>query len=345
MNQDWQNFLSQQGARLQDGIVLDFGDLQAELLAARDSTIICDLSQYGTIRVSGEEAQKFLQNLLSNDISAVNAGTAQLSSFNSPKGRMLATFTVWQSGGGYLLQLPLSLAAAMHKKLSMFVLRSKVKISNASDETICLGLAGKDASMLIKNLWNSAPESDWSVLQKDGYCVLRLSADRYLISTTVSQATELWGKLNKHAKKSSSACWDWLTIRAGIPVVTPATQELFVLQMANLDVLGGVSFKKGCYPGQEIVARTHYLGKQKRRMFLAHIDSDITPVAGNELFSPDMPDQPCGTVINACMAPGGGYDLLAVIQIASHEANRVHLISAQGSPLKFLQLPYPLPAD
>jgi hypothetical protein len=345
MNQDWQNFLSQQGAHLQDGVVQDFGNLQAELLATRDSTIICDLSQFGTLKVTGEEAQKFLQNLFSNDISAVNAGSAQLSSFNSPKGRMLATFTVWQSNGDYLLQLPLSLAAAMHKKLSMFVLRSKVKISNVSDEAICLGLAGKDADKLIHELLGTLPENNWSVLQKDSICVIRLSADRYQISTTVSQATVLWDKLSKHSKKSGSACWDWLNIRAGIPVVTPATQELFVLQMANLDVLGGVSFKKGCYPGQEIVARTHYLGKQKRRMFLAHIESDITPEAGNELFSEDMPAQPCGTVINACRAPDGGHDLLAVIQIVSHDANRVHLESIQGSLLQFMQLPYSLSAD
>lgn len=345
MNQDWHSFLSQQGAHLQDGVVQDFGDLQAELLAARDNTIICDLGQLGTLRVTGEEAQKFLQNLLSNDISAVNTVTAQLSSFNSPKGRMLATFTVWQSGGDYLLQLPLSLTAAMHKKLSMFVLRSKVKISNASDEIIYLGLAGKDAGKLIQELFGALPENNWSVLQKDSVCVIRLSAERYQISTTMPAATALWDKLSKHTQKSGSACWDWLNIRAGIPVITPATQELFVLQMANLDALGGVSFKKGCYPGQEIVARTHYLGKQKRRMFLAHIESDITPVAGNELFSEDMPDQLCGTVINACKAPDGGYDLLAVMKIVSHDANRVRLKSIQGSLLQFMQLPYSLPAD
>jgi folate-binding protein YgfZ len=344
MNQDWQNFLTQQGARLHGGAVQDFGNLQAELLATRDSTVVCDLGQFGTIKVTGEEAQKFLQNLLSNDISAVNAKTAQLSSFNSPKGRMLATFTIWQQGEDYFLQLPRSLTAAMHKKLAMYVLRSKVKVSDASDETVSLGLSGSAAAELIKQEFNATLEQDWAAAQHEHGCVIRIAANRFQISTTTQQAVNLWRKLTASAQPVGSACWDWLNIRSGLPVVTPATQEQFVLQMANLDVLGGVSFKKGCYPGQEIVARTHYLGKQKRRMFLAHIASDITPEAGNELFSEDMPEQPCGMLINACAAPGGGFDLLAVMQISSHETNKVRLKSIQGAALQFLPLPYVLPS-
>ena len=345
MNQEWQKFLIQQEANLQNDVAVDFGNLQAELIAARDSTIVCDLSQFGTLSISGEEAQKFLQNLLSNDIGTVNTSSAQLSSLNSPKGRMLATFTVWQTNEGYYLQLPLSLAAVIHKKLSMFVLRSKVKVSNVSDDLISIGLAGVNAAKLIQEHFGSAPENNWSVLQKDNVCVIRLSANRYQITTDIPQATTLWNKFSKQAQKAGSACWDWMNIRDGIPVITPATQELFVLQMANLDVLGGVSFKKGCYPGQEIVARTHYLGKQKRRMFLAHIESDITPEAGNELFSTDMPDQPCGTIINASCSPYSGFDLLAVIQISSRNTSEVHLKSVHGSLLQFKQLPYTLPSD
>ncbi len=344
MNQDWQNFLIPQGAHLHEGIVQDFGNLQEELLATRDSTVMCDLSQVGTIKVSGEEAQKFLQNLLSNDIGTVNANTAQLSSFNSAKGRMLATFMIWQSGTDYFLQLPRSLTAAMHKKLSMYVLRAKVKVSDAGDEMVSLGLSGSAAAELIKQHFGATLEHDWKVAQHETGSVIRIAANRYQINTTPQQATGLWNKLAAAAKPAGSGCWDWLNIRAGIPVVTPVTQEQFVLQMANLDLLGGVSFKKGCYPGQEIVARTHYLGKQKRRMFLAHIDVAGTAEAGNELFSGEMPEQPCGMVINAAAAPGGGFDVLAVIQISSHEANKVHLQSVQGAMLHFLPLPYALPA-
>jgi hypothetical protein len=345
MNQDWQNFLTQQGAQLNEATVQHFGNLQTELLSTRDGTVLCDLSQFGTIKVTGEEAQKFLQNLLSNDINTVNNKTAQLSSFNSPKGRMVATLLIWQQGTDYYLQLPRSLTVAMHKKLSMYVLRSKVKVSDASDEIVCLGLSGESAAQLIQQNFNVILEQDWAVAQIDNGSVLRLAENRYQINSTITQATKLWNDLTKEAQAAGSPCWDWLNIRAGIPVVTPATQEQFVLQMANIDILGGVSFKKGCYPGQEIVARTHYLGKQKRRMYLAHVASDTVPVAGNELFSEDMPGQACGMIMNVSTAPGGGFDLLGVMQISSHENQHVNLNSAQGEKLHFLTLPYAFPSD
>lgn len=345
MNQEWQNFLTQQGAQLHGGVVQHFGNLQTELLSTRDDTVLCDLSQYGTLEVSGEEAQKFLQNLLSNDINLVNAKTAQLSSFNSPKGRMVATLLIWQQGTDYYLQLPRSLVVTMHKKLSMYVLRSKVTVGDASEDVVCLGLAGKNAAQLIQKNFNVTLEQDWAVAQIDNGSVLRLDENRYQLSTTIPLAISHWNTLSKAAKAAGAPCWDWLTIRAGIPVVTPATQEQFVLQMTNLDILGGVSFKKGCFPGQEIVARTHYLGKQKRRMYLAHVEADDVPVAGNELFSEDMPAQACGMVINVSHAPGGGFDLLGVMQISSYDNQHVHLNSAQGEKLNFLPLPYAFPAE
>jgi folate-binding protein YgfZ len=138
-------------------------------------------------------------------------------------------------------------------------------------------------------------------------------------------------------------CWDWLNIRSGIPVILPQTQEKFVAQMANFDVIGGVSFKKGCYPGQEIVARMQYLGHLKRRMYLAHLDTDEIPQPGDELFSADMEDQASGMIANASPAPGGGCDVLAVVQITSRDTQTVHWKSPHGEALHFLPLPYPLP--
>lgn len=344
MNQDWQNFLMQQGAQLHDGIVQHFGNFQDELIETRDGTVLCDLSQFGTLKVSGEESQKLLQNLLSNDINAVNAKAAQLSSFNSPKGRMLATFLIWQQAENYVLQLPCSLTAAMLKKLSMYVMRSKVKISDASDEMVSLGLSGLHATSLIQKHFNASLQQDWSVLQHENIAIIKIAANRYQLNTYAAHASDLWKKLATDAKPASSSCWDWLNIQAGIPVITPITQEQFVLQMANMDILDGVSFKKGCYPGQEIVARTHYLGKQKRRMFLAHVQADNAS-AGDELFSAEMPGQACGMVMNACAAPGGGFDVLAVMQINSRENQEIHLHSLQGAQLNFLSLPYSLPSS
>ena len=354
MNQAWQEFLSQQHATLRDGVVQHFGDAVAELNSTRDSTVLCDLGQFGILKVAGEDAQGFLQNLLSSDVKAVSAAQAQPSSFNTAKGRMLATFLIWQAGSDYFLHLPRTLCSGIQKKLSMYVLRAKVKISDVSDEMICLGLSGPGAAALLQEYFGSIPQGALQVGQHETASVIRGGAQRFQVNTTPQHAPALWQQLISlpspagggaggwgNARPAGSVCWDWLNIRAGIPVITPATQEQFVPQMANLEQIGGISFKKGCYPGQEIVARMQYLGKLKRRMFLAHLDGDAVPQAGDELYSADMEGQTSGMVVNATAAPGGGCDLLAVVQISSRESHTVHWLSRQGPPLQFLPLPYP----
>ncbi len=346
MHPDWQDFLQQQGAALDGGIVQHFGDASGELLAARDNTVLCDLSQFGTLRVSGEEAQSFLQNLLSNDIREVAAGRAQLSSLNDPKGRMLATFLIWRDGGDYLLQLPRPLCEPIRKKLSMYVLRAKVKVADASGDVVVLGLSGPSAQELLAKLFGELPDAPYGVASTGEASMIRLGESRFQIATAAQYAPAIWQTLALHAQPAGSACWDWLAIRAGIPVVLPATQEQFVPQMSNFEVIGGVNFKKGCYPGQEIVARMQYLGKPKKRMYLAHVDGPTDnnkgPQPGDHLFSADMEGQSSGMVVNAAPAPGGGHDLLAVVQIASHDAHPVHLGAPDGPRLQFHPLPYPL---
>jgi folate-binding protein YgfZ len=342
MNQAWQQFLAAQHAQFEEGAVRHFGDAAGELAAARDSTVLCDLSHFGALKVSGEEAQGFLQNLLSSDVKAVTPAQAQLSSFSTAKGRMLATFLLWQTGGDYYLQLPQSLVPALHKKLSMYVLRSKVKVADASDELVFLGLAGKSAGTLAKETFASVPEAVMGKADCGNASVIRLDAERLLVVTTPGQAAELWKPLACGARAAGAAVWDWLAIRAGVPVILPATQEQFVPQMANLELIGAVDFKKGCYPGQEIVARMQYLGRLKQRMYLAHVAGDVMPRPGDALYSAEMEGQHSGTVANAAPAPGGGWDVLAVVQVSSREGQTVHLGSLQGPALEFQALPYPL---
>jgi folate-binding protein YgfZ len=305
--------------------------------------VLCDLSQFGILKVSGEEAKGFLHNLFSSDVNALTLENALPSSFNTAKGRALATLLIWREGADFLLQLPQSLIAAIQKKLSMYVLRSKVKIENASDSIVCLGLSGAHAATLLQQHFPALPQNSLDIVHHDDISLIRLGTDRFQLNTTPHHAPALWQQFSTDAKPVGSPCWDWLNIRAGIPVILPQTQEAFVPQMANLDLIGAVNFKKGCYPGQEIVARMQYLGKNKRRMYLAHVDGDTAPQAGDELFSMEMEDQSCGTVVNAQTAPGGGHDLLAVIQIASHDAFPVHLGGLNGARLQFQPLPYTLP--
>jgi folate-binding protein YgfZ len=346
LNPNWQTFLEQQRAQIQEGVVQDFGNATAERFATRDGTVLCDLSQFGMLKVSGDDAQSFLQNLCSNDIKAVTPQCAQLSSLNTAKGRVLATFLVWQNGADYFLHLPGALLAPMQKKLTMYVLCAKVKIEDVSTQLVCLGLAGKAAEALLPANIGAPPQAALGVEQHASASIIRIDDKRFQVITTAEQAPALWSQFSAGARPVGSSCWDWLNVRAGIPVVLPATQEQFVLQMLNLDILGGVSFKKGCYPGQEIVARMHYLGKLKQRTYLAHVASDIAPQPNDPLYSDDYADQISGNILNAAPAPDGGYDVLATLHVSSVIAARsVHWQSPQGVPLNFQTLPYPFPVE
>lgn len=343
MNSRWQNYLEQHGAIIDAGIVQNFGDPTTELRSTADHTLLYDLGQYGMLRVSGEDAQSFLQNLLSNDIGEATSSRAQFSSLNSAKGRMLSSFTIWRDGDDYLLQLVRELTGNVRKKLGTYVLRAKVKITDMSDEMIVMGISGADAYKILNKIFGSAPTQPYACFNGNVGCVIKIDDARFQIITPLSQAETLWSAISLHAKPVGAPCWEWLNIRSGIPTILPPTQDLFVPQMINFDLIGGINFKKGCYPGQEIVARTHYLGKLKRRMYLAHIDTVDAPQAGDELFSAEMEGQACGTIANTAPAPDGGYDVLAVAQMSSQQSQTVHWKSMQGVVLQFLPLPYTLP--
>lgn len=345
MNLNWQTFLTRHGAVIAADKVEHFGDAAGELRATAQDTVLCDLSQFGILKISGEEAQSFLHNLFSSDVKALTPQHALRSSFNTAKGRALSTFLIWRTGADYFLQLPLELTATIQKKLSMYVLRAKVKIEDASDEVVSLGLSGAHAQEVLGKLFGELPQMNLGIISTEQGRVMRISDTRWQIDATVEQAPALWDTLVQHAQPVGSTCWDWLDIRAGIPVILPQTQEQFVAQMLNLDLIDAVNFKKGCYPGQEIVARMQYLGKLKRRMYLAHLDSTDNPQPGDELFSADMEGQASGMIVNTAPAPSGGYDVLAVVQISSRDTQTLHWKSLQGAALQFLPLPYPLPQN
>ncbi len=304
--------------------------------------MLCDLSQFGTLRVSGEEAQPFLQNLLSNDIREVSSTRAQLSSLNTAKGRMLATMLIWREGDDYLLQLPRSLCESIRKKLSMYVLRAKVKVTDASDEIISTRAvrrecAGDFARAIRRTAATPVRLHRHRTRQRNKYQRHALADQhpRYTRRRTVGGTQPACAAGRQYLLGLAQHPFR----HTGHPA---ATQEQFVAQMVNLELIGGVNFKKGCYPGQEIVARMQYLGKLKRRMFLAHMDCSDAPQAGDELFSADMEGQASGMIVNAAPAPGGGYDVLASVQTSSRETHTVHWKSLQGAELQFLPLPYPV---
>ncbi len=345
MHRDWQQFLETQGARIASGRVTDFGDPAAERQAAAQGEVIADLSHYGLIRVSGEDAREFLQNQFGNDVNAVSDSQAQLSSYSNAKGRMLAIFHLFLRDGDYFLVLPADILDATLKRLRMFVLRSQVNLEEASDALARFGLAGARASTLLADTVGSVPERDWQVRHQDGLSVLRLPGPppRFEIHGPAEAVVALWQRLARQATPVGAAVWTWLNIRAGLPDLHAETVEAFVPQMANLEALDAISFKKGCYPGQEVVARMHYLGKLKRRMYLAHADTAELPAPGSAVFA-EGEDQAAGKVVEAAPAPAGGVDLLMVVQIASAK-NPLHLGAPAGPALTLEALPYTVLAD
>jgi folate-binding protein YgfZ len=237
--------------------------------------------------------------------------------------------------------LPEALRESIQKRLSMFILRSKVKARDAGAEWVRLGINGPDAAALVAEVLGvAAPEGMMAMAHGEQAFTLRLGDGRFDLFIAPDAAPAAWEKLAARARPVGAPAWDWLMVQAGVPVVLPQTQDHFVPQMANMEILGGVSFNKGCYPGQEIVARSQYLGKVKRRLHLAHLDAEARP--GDELFAPDPADQSAGLIANAAPAPEGGWDVLAVVMNPSVEAGEVRLKSRDGAKLVFKPLPYPV---
>jgi len=299
-----------------------------------------ELTQFGLLGFTGNDARAFLHGQLSCDVERLGAGHACYGSYNTPQGRVLASFLLWCDVRGYFMQLPRSLCTSICQRMAKFILRSKVKAADLSAEHTLIGVAGGHAATILKAMFSAIPKAPLTLSSEREANVLRLDAQRFVIAAPIAQAPALRAALAKDAAAVGESAWDWLDIRAGIPYVTPATQERFVPQAANLDLIGGVSFEKGCYPGQEIVARMHFRGKLKERMYLAHIAAVTAPRPGDRLYSAEMGDQATGTIVNAAPSSGGGYDALAVIHISSVHAGNVRLGAPDGPLLTFLPLPY-----
>ena len=342
MNPDWLAFLASRGANVADGVVRDFGDAARERAAAASGSVVADLSQYGLLAASSPDAREFLHAQLSCDVENLADDAAAYGAYCTAKGRVLANFLLWPEAGKFLMLLPRSLAAGIRKRLQMFVLRSRVTLADCSDDRVVLGLAGAGAPAAAMALAGAVPAGSLKTSHGGGATAVEIDGGRFVVIAPVAQAAAAWDRVAGALTPVGAPCWEWLEIAHGLPWITAATQDQFVPQMANLELIGGVDFHKGCYPGQEIVARTQYLGKPKRRLFLAHVDAQASPAPGGTLVA-DGAEQSAGTVVNAAPAPQGGFDLLAVVQTASADTATVRLGSPDGPALRFRPLPYAVP--
>ena len=346
VNEMWKSFIRNQGAVLEGDRVQHFGHPAEERRAAAHGHVLVDLSDFSLIRARGDDTQNFLNGQLSNDIRQLDATHSQLASWCSPKGRMMVIFRLFRRGDDTLLQLPSTLLESTLKRLRMFVMRAKVTLESVDAELVSIGLSGPDAKKILTDAVGFAPSGDNGCETREDVTILSLPGPhpRYEIVAPTAAAENLWERLKSKATPAGPAVWAWLDIMAGIPSVHPGTNEEFVPQMANLEVVGGVNFKKGCYPGQEIVARMQYLGKLKQRMHRAHFAGETAPRPGDAIYASDFPGQSAGTVVEAQPSPDGGYDLLAVIQISSAAAGELHFGSETGPQLTLHSLPYSFPA-
>ncbi|EXJ14487.1 CAF17-like 4Fe-4S cluster assembly/insertion protein YgfZ [Imhoffiella purpurea] len=327
MNQ-WQAFLAEQTR-------------EAEQRPASDCQLF-DLSHLGLISARGADADTFLQGQLTNDVRELSPTRSQLSAHCSHKGRVMAVFRLIRREDGIYLQTAADRVAEILKRLGMYVLRSKVTLADVGDECLRMGLAGEEAPRRLSDLGMTVPERNDEVASADGLTLIRLPGPipRFEILGAFDRLRPLWERLTAHAGVADADRWRLLDIQAGLPSVYAQSTETFVPQMLNLHLIDGVSFNKGCYTGQEVVARMQFLGKLKRRMYLAEADLETRPAPGEHLFSSDSTSQQSsGWIVDAAPLSEGRFAILAVAEIAAAEGGAVRL-GEEGPTLDLQPPPY-----
>jgi hypothetical protein len=343
MKSEWKEFLRNAGAEFVDDCIDTFGNPERERRIAHTGDLFCDLSHFGIIAAYGEDATEFLQAQFTNDIQQVDETHSQLSALCSPKGRMLCNFRLFRRERTYYLVLPYELLEAVLGRLRMYVLRSKVTLEDASDALMGIGASGNKMIDLLGDIAGNLPGNiDESIEYKD-YTIVRVAGTipRFEIYGLLEAMKKLWQALDVHATPVGASVWELLNIQAGIPVITARTIDTFVPQMANMQLINGVSFTKGCYPGQEIVARMHYLGKLKRRMYRIGFETREKPEPGTPLVTDTSTEsQDIGSILSTQANPDGTFEALAVIQVNDAENSQLKLGDAKGPEVTVLDLPY-----
>lgn len=297
---------------------------------------VAPITHLGVIKIEGDDAAKFIHGQLTQDFSLLDLNTARLAAFCSAKGRMQASFIGFKRNATEILlvcskdMLPTTL-----KRLSMFVMRAKAKLSDVSSEYALFGLLGNATKTIA-----DTPYSTWAKAEFGTTTVVNLyPADGVARQLCIAPV----GTPAPEGPAISAETWLWTEVRSGVATLSTPVFEAFVPQMLNYESVGGVNFKKGCYPGQEVVARSQFRGTLKRRAFVVHANTAMA--AGDEVFAADDGSQPAATVVQAAPAPQGGFDAILSAQLAAVERGSLHLGSDQGATLEILPLPYPLLED
>lgn len=357
MSNNWNSFLGPYGATFNTDHEVTFNSgselsndslTKSPIKSLRGDLFLTDLSYLGLIEVSGEDKKTFLQGQLTNDINAISSSLSHLSGLCTPKGRLKAIFSIFSHNDKLYLQLPSPLLEEILKRLKMFVMMSKVELNDISDTTARIGISGFKAIKNLRDNGFTIPTETNMVSDNDGLILIRLAGElpRFECVGPSDKMQNLWTAMQDKAQFLDTSHWKLLEIESGIPNVFASSKEAFIPQMLNLQILNGINFKKGCYTGQEVVARMQYLGKLKRQMYRAHCDSSELPLPGDLLYSASSKSgQGAGNVVDAQKSLDGGIDMLAVITKDAVENKDIFLDETMQYPLSIQELPYSIEVE
>lgn len=320
---------------------------------ALESGHVVLLKQTGLLALEGEDAVQFIHGQLSNDIDHLGSNKARLAAWCNPQGRMLALFHAWKSAGKVWLTVPLDILPALQKRLQMYVLRAKVALSDESGNMAILGIGGEKGSKALSKWFETLPSEPFGKTENEQGVLVRVADafgfPRYLLTIQKARLQAVESELSSTLSVCDESGWTMGDIKAGVPQITLPVQDRFIPQMVNLEQAGGLSFKKGCYPGQEVIARTQYKGTVKRRMFHGMVElpfEDNPPIDVNMTAGADIVDsdgQVCGTIVSSARRDNNRVDFLAVVQTEAIGSLALHVEKADGPLITWIPLPYSLP--
>jgi len=350
----WSDFLQSQNAQLDDkGKIITFGQAELERFLIKNGPVVTSLTHQALLKISGADAQTFLQSQLTNDIQSVTETQAQYSAFCDPKGHVLANFLVFMYQGDYYLNFDGSIEQAITQRLKMFVLRSDVNIESVNNQLIQIGFAGEFGDLDVqRRLQTKVKETfECGMITSEGMEQVQVVKvpgpyHKYALFGPAEQMIKAWQSIRANSDLTNNFDWKLLDIAAGIPTVTSATTGQFIPQFFNLDKLEGISFKKGCFPGQEIIARTHYRGKVTKRMLRLRFKEEVPLSSGDELKLKDSHDKTYKmTVISANPDILEGTLCLAIASLKPLESIEGDLLTESGRSVSIEPLPYKITED
>jgi len=337
MSPDWQEFLSTQGAKFNADRMLGFQENNNKTF----DNFITDLSHLALIEVTGEDTDDFLNGQFTTNIKQLAKNHLQFSAWCNPKGQVKTTFFIYRYKTGFNILLPIELKDSFLKQLQMYIMRANVKLIDKSDALIRIGIQTNNNKLLAEST-GSLPEQEGDItIQNDLHCLHTFSSEnnsqRYIFIGSIEKLTSLWQEFAQHSTTVGTDAWELLDIQTGYPWLSPQTTEKLLPQMLNLDLIDGLDYQKGCYPGQEIISRLHFRGQLKRSLYLTTCSLDARPEIADQLYANDH-ENSIGIIINA-QGFEDKYYLLAVIEKELID-NHLSLGKPNGAALTIQTLHY-----